>query len=66
MMKISVITDILVLRFYGYIGYIGNVSMDILENILISLKFIKTHGKMSEKPHKNVIRSMIDILKLFC
>ena len=38
MMKISVITDISVLRFYGYIGYIGDIfgyigdiSADILE-----------------------------------
>ena len=37
-MKISVITDISVLRFYGYIGYIGDIfgyigdiSADILE-----------------------------------
>ena len=40
-MKISVITDISVLRFYGYIGYIGyigdifgyigDISVDILE-----------------------------------
>ena len=28
-MKISVLTDISVLRFYGYIGYIGDISMDI-------------------------------------
>ena len=30
-MKISIITDISVLRFYGYIGYIRDISMDILE-----------------------------------
>ena len=28
-MKISVSTDILVLEFYGYIIYIGDISMDI-------------------------------------
>ena len=28
-MKISVSTDISVLGFYGYIGYIGDISMDI-------------------------------------
>ena len=28
-MKISVLTDISVLRFYGYIGYIGDISVDI-------------------------------------
>ena len=43
-MKISVITDISVLRFYGYIGYIGyigdifgyigDISVDILEKII--------------------------------
>ena len=27
--KISILTDISVLRFYGYIGYIGDISMDI-------------------------------------
>ena len=29
MMKISVSTDISVLRFYEYIGYIGDISVDI-------------------------------------
>ena len=28
-MKISVLTDISVLGFYEYIGYIGDISMDI-------------------------------------
>ena len=41
MMKISVITDISVLWFYGYIE---DISMDILEKISINLKFSKTHG----------------------
>ena len=27
--KISVLTDISVLEFYGYIGYIGDISVDI-------------------------------------
>ena len=27
--KISVLTDISVFEFYGYIGYIGDISMDI-------------------------------------
>ena len=31
MMKILVVTDISVLRFYRYIGYIGDISADILE-----------------------------------
>ena len=31
MMKISVITDISVLRFYRYIEYIGDILTDILE-----------------------------------
>ena len=30
-MKISVITDISILRFYGYIGYIGDIWANILE-----------------------------------
>ena len=44
MMKISVITDVSVLRFYRYIGYIGDISADILEKkISISLKLIKIY-----------------------
>ena len=45
MMKISVITDILVLRFYGYIG---NVSIDILEKISVSLKLLKNHENIKK------------------
>ena len=41
MMKISVITDISVLRFYGYIGYIGDISADILEKNIGKLKIVK-------------------------
>ena len=37
-MKISVITDISVLRFYGYIG---DISADILEKNIGKLKIIK-------------------------
>ena len=37
-MKISVITDISILRFYGYIGYI---SADILEKNIGKLKIVK-------------------------
>ena len=70
-MKISVITDISVFRFYGYIGYIGDI-LDISEiywwifwkKISIGLKLLKTH-KNIKKPHNNIIRSIIDILKLF-
>ena len=29
MIKISVLTDISVLEIYGYIGYIGDISVDI-------------------------------------
>ena len=39
--KISVITDISVLRFYGYIGYIGDISTDILEKNIGRLKIVK-------------------------
>ena len=39
--KISVITDISILRFYGYIG---DISADIWEKILVGLKLLKTHG----------------------
>ena len=38
MMKISVITDISVLQFYGYIG---DISTDILEKNIDRLKIIK-------------------------
>ena len=40
-MKISVITDISVLRFYGYIGYIENISVDILEKNIGMFKIVK-------------------------
>ena len=41
-MKISVITDISVTWFYGYIRYIGEISADILEKNF----GIKTHGNV--------------------
>ena len=43
--KISVITDISVLRFYGYIGYIGAISADILEKNIGRLKIVKNSWK---------------------
>ena len=60
-MKISVITDILILRFYEYIdGCFG-------KKISVDLKLIKIHRNNNKKKlHRNVIRSIIDILKLFC
>ena len=59
MMKISVITDI-------SDGYIGEISMDIiLKKNLVSKKLIKTHGNV-KKSCSNVIRNIIDNLKLFC
>ena len=48
-MKISVIMNISVLRFYEYIGYIGDISADILEKISISLKLIKIYIKKYKK-----------------
>ena len=43
-MKISVITDISVTCFYEYIGYIEEISADILEKKnLVGQKLIKTH-----------------------
>ena len=44
-MKISVITDISVFRFYGYIG---DISADILENFFFRLKIIKNLWKYKE------------------
>ena len=40
-MKISVITDISVLRFYEYIGYIENISIDILTQNISDVKINK-------------------------
>ena len=40
-MKISVITDISVLRFYEYIGYIENISIDILTQNIGDVKINK-------------------------
>ena len=46
--KISVITDISVLRFYGYIGYISDISeiyrRIFWKKISVDLKLLKTHG----------------------
>ena len=56
-MKISVIMDISVLRFYEYIGYIGEYFG---KKISVSLKLIKIYKKKKwEKLHKNVIRSIL-------
>ena len=41
-MKISVITDISVLRFYGYIG---DISTDILEKNIGKVKIVKNSWK---------------------
>ena len=60
--KISVITNISILRFYGYMG---DISADILEKNIGRLKIVKKLMEMQEKPHNNIIRSIIDILKLF-
>ena len=50
--EISVFTDILVLRFYGYIGNIGEISVDIFSQILMSENYLKLIG-MLEKTSKN-------------
>ena len=47
-MKISVITDISVLRFYEYIGYIGDMSADILKKNIDKLKIVKNSWKYKE------------------
>ena len=60
-MKISVITDISVLRFYGYIE---DISTDILEKNIGRLKIVKNSWKCKENLII-IIRSIIDILKLF-
>ena len=45
-LKISIMTDILVLRFYGYIGYIGDISVDILAQNIVVQKLIKSLGNV--------------------
>ena len=40
-MKISIIIDILVLCFYWYIGYIGNIWIDILTQNIDEVKINK-------------------------
>ena len=66
-MKISIITNILVLPFYEYIGYIGDIS-DILEiyrrifwhRISVNLKLIRNY-KNVRKTLKNKIKSIIEL-----
>ena len=41
---ISVNTNILILRFYGYIGNIEKISMDIFTQILVRQKSFKIDG----------------------
>ena len=47
-MKISVIMDISVLRFYGYIGNIRDISADILKKNIGRLKIVKNSWKYKE------------------
>ena len=55
-------TDILVLRFYGYIE---DISMDILTQNISGPKIVQNSWKCKNKTIKNEIRSVINILKLF-
>ena len=48
-LKISIMTDISVLRFYGYIGYIGDISVDILAQNIVVQKLIKSLGNVRKK-----------------
>ena len=48
MIKISVIMDISVLRFYGYIEDISDISMDILEKNIDRFKIVKNSWKYKE------------------
>ena len=43
LMEVSVIMDILVLQFYGYIGNIGEISMNIFSQISVEKKLLKIH-----------------------
>ena len=65
MIKISVITDILIIRFYGYIE---DISMNILT---LNIGWPKIDQNLQKCIYiyitfRNEIRSIIDILKLFC
>ena len=55
MNKISVITDISVLEFYGYIINIGKISMDILTKISMD---ILTKISVKRKINKNTMKLM--------
>ena len=60
--------DIMVFRFYGYIEYIGDISVNILTQIIDEPKInqnLKNKNK-NKKTLKNKIRNILDILKLFC
>ena len=48
-MKISVITDISVLWFYEYIGYIENISIDILTQNIGDVKINKNSENIKKK-----------------
>ena len=61
-MKISIITDILILGFYRYIGYI---STDILTQNISGPNIDQKSWKYKKKTLTNEIRSIINILKLF-
>ena len=54
----------------GNHGYIGISILRIYRQIFwkkisVSLKLLKTHENIKKKSHNNIIRSIIDILKLF-
>ena len=50
-MKILIITDISVFQFCGYIGYIKDISTDILKKNLGSLKLIKTYENIEKNSY---------------
>ena len=62
-MKISLITDILVLRFYRYVGDILDISVDILKQNM-DVK-INKNFEYIKKNLKNYIKSENRYLKLF-
>ena len=61
-MKLSIITDISVLQFYGYIR---EILMDILTQNIDGQKINQTHGNVRKNTLKNDIKSIIDTFKLF-
>ena len=63
LMKILVIIDISLIWFYGYIE---KISIDILKKNFDKQKIDQNSWKCKKKPRNNVIKNIINNLRLFC